>query len=216
VSGYIRDATNNRRQILVHCNGDAAADQLLSIYMGIFNEKPEIGKADLRPVMLHCQTVRDNQLDLMKKLGMIPSIFIDHTYYWGDVHMENLGDFRGSRISPAASALDKGLKMTLHQDSPTVRPDMLHTVWTAVNRISRSGETIGEKQRISVYQALEAVTKNAAYQYHEEDLKGTIGAGKLADLVILDKNPLSVEEDQIKNIKVVETIKEGETIFRAY
>ena len=92
---------------------------------------------------------------------------------------------------------------------------MLETIWCAVNRITKKGVLLGEDERVSVMDALEAVTKNAAYQYFEEDIKGTIKEGKLADLVILDKNILKVDPMDIRDIKVVETIKEGNTIYKA-
>jgi len=214
VKGFIRVAIGDNQQLLVHCNGDAASDQLLNMYSEALEESGNPNKGNLRPTMIHCQTVRNDQLDQMAELDMLPSIFVAHTYYWGDVHLKNLGEERGSRISPAKSALDRGLCINLHQDSPVVKPLMLHTIWAAVNRITRNGVAIGPKERIGVYDALKAVTINAAYEYFEEDLKGTIEKGKLADLVVLDKNPLEVDPMAIKDIQVVETIKEGVTLYR--
>ena len=171
-------------------------------------------KNDLRPVMIHCQTVRNDQLDRMIPLKMIPSIFVGHVYYWGDVHMKNFGPERGNHISPAKDALDRNLMINFHQDTPITKPNMLHSVWCAVNRLSRQGNLIGEDQKISVYDALKAVTINAAYEYFEENSKGSIKEGKRADLVILDKNPLAVDPMTIKDIKVLETIKDGKTIYK--
>jgi len=127
--------------------------------------------------------------------------------------LKNLGEERGRRISPAKSAFDRGLIVNFHQDSPVVKPLMLHTVWCAVNRITRNGVSIGPEERVSVYDALKAVTINAAYAYFEEDIKGTLEEGKLADLVILDENPLKVDPYDIKDIQVLETIKEGVTLY---
>lgn len=104
---------------------------------------------------------------------------------------------------------------TLHQDTPVILPNMLETIWCAVNRITKEGVVIGEQEKVSPLDALKGVTINAAYQYFEEDKKGSIKEGKLADLVILDKNPLKVDPMTIKDIKVVETIKEGKTLYRA-
>lgn len=170
--------------------------------------------ADLRPVMLHCQTARDDQLDKMADLKMIPSIFVGHVYYWGDIHKKNLGDTRGRRISPCKSALDRGRVLNFHQDTPVTKPDMLHSVWAAVNRVTRGGEVLGPEQRIGVYDALKAITINTAYAYHEEQEKGTLEAGKLADLVILDKSPLKTDKMKLKDIVVLETIKEGKTLYK--
>jgi len=211
---YTKATIDENLQVLAHCNGDATSDQFISNYKKALMQSNNPNKENLRPVMIHCQTVRDDQLDEMVKLQMLPSIFVGHTYYWGDVHMENLGIERGRRISPAKSALDRGLCINLHQDSPVTKPLMLHSMWCAVNRISRSGKVIGPEQCIDVYDALKAVTINAAFAYFEESIKGSLKAGKLADLVILDKNPLTVDKMEIKDIRVLETIKEGNTIWK--
>lgn len=129
------------------------------------------------------------------------------------MHLKNLGQERGSRVSPAKSALDRGLVVNFHQDAPVVAPNMLHTIWCAVNRITRKGVQIGPEECVSVYDALKAVTINAAYAYFEEDQKGSIEPGKLADFVILDQNPMEVDKMEIKDIQVLETIKEGESVF---
>lgn len=121
----------------------------------------------------------------------------------------------GNRISPAKSAFDRGLVVNLHQDAPVVKPNMLQTIWSAVNRITRKGVEIGKEERISVYDALKAVTTNAAYVYFEEKKKGSIAPGKVADFVILNDNPLKVDQMAIKDIQVLETIKEGNSLFKA-
>lgn len=213
VEDAARAAVAHGYQLLAHCNGDAASDQYIRCYKkAVEAEKGENG--DLRPVMIHCQTVRDDQLEEMARLGMIPSIFVAHTYYWGDVHLKNLGAVRGAHISPVKSALACGLKYNFHQDSPVLAPDMMRTVWCAVNRLTRKGVKIGADQCISVYDALKGITINAAYAYHEEDIKGSLEVGKLADMVILEKNPLKAEPMELKDIKVSETIKEGVTLYK--
>ena len=212
---WVETAVEKGYQLLAHCNGDAASGQYLAAFekaAGKTSENPEKIRA-LRPVMIHCQTVGDDQLDEMKELGMIPSIFVAHTWYWGDVHLKNLGSVRGAHISPARAAMERGLIYNFHQDTPVVEPDMLHTVWCAVNRVTRSGKPIGQEQCIGVYEALKGVTIHGAYAYHEEERKGTLEAGKLADMVILDRNPLKTDKMQIRDIQVLETIKEGKTLY---
>lgn len=204
-------ALEKRLQLLAHCNGDAASEQFLTQYTRALKEHPDA--PDLRPVMIHCQTVRDDQLDRMAEIGMLPSIFVGHTYYWGDVHLRNLGTERGSRVSPVKSALDRGMLYNFHQDTPVTKPNMLHSVWCAVNRLTRSGVSIGPEQAVSVYDALKGITCNAAYAYFEEDQKGTLEPGKLADLVVLGENPLSVDPMRIRDIPVLATIKEGEVVY---
>ena len=211
VKTFVRTALSENMQLLSHCNGDAAADQLISS----FNEVLKLGKytKNTRPVMIHAQTIRYDQIDEMKKIGMIPSYFVAHVYYWGDIHIQNLGEERASIISPAKTTLDKGVPFTFHQDSPVVPPNMLHTIWCAVNRITKNGVLLGEHERISPLDALKAITINSAYQYFEENIKGSLKEGKLADLVILDKNPLEVDPMEINDIRVLETIKEGQTLY---
>jgi len=211
---YAKTAIEDGMQLLTHCNGDAASEQFLNAYEKALASVDKADKNDLRPVMIHCQTVRNDQLDRMIPLKMIPSIFVGHVYYWGDVHMKNFGSNRGHHISPAKDALNRNLTINFHQDTPITHPNMLHSVWCAVNRLSRQGNVIGEDQKISVYDALKAVTINAAYEYFEEDSKGSIKEGKRADLVILDKNPMEADPMEIKDIKVLETIKDGKTIYK--
>lgn len=213
VENYIRTAIREKRQVLAHCNGDAASEQFVNAYDKVMSEEELTD--DLRPVMIHCQTVRNDQLDRMSKLHMIASIFVGHVWYWGDVHVRNFGPQRGNHISPVKDALDRNVKVNFHQDTPVTRPDMMHSVWCAVNRISRGGNIIGEDQKIDVYQALRAITIDAAYEYFEEGAKGSIEPGKRADLVILEESPLEVDPLDIRKIHVLETIKDGETVYQA-
>lgn len=212
VKEFVKISLDENIQLITHCNGDAAAEQLIDSFKD--NLCKDESAIKTRPVMIHAQTVRADQLEEMAKLNMIASFFIAHTYYWGDIHIVNLGKERAFRISPAKTAIEKGVIYTFHQDTPVIPPNMLETIWCAVNRISKDGVIIGKDECISPLDALKGVTINAAYQYFEEGIKGSIEEGKLADLIILDKNPLKVNPMDIKNIKVIETIKEGKTLFR--
>ncbi len=212
VTRFVAQALEDDCQLLTHCNGDAAADQLLRCCRKALAGRRDA--KDLRPVMVHCQTIRPDQLDAMAAIGMIPSIFVAHTYFWGDIHLQNLGPERGHGISPARSALSRNLPVTFHLDSPVRKPNILQTIWSAVNRRTRSGAVVGPQERIDVYSALKAVTVHAALQYGEEEQKGSIAPGKLADFVVLDRNPLKVPAEEIGSIKVSETLKEGCTVFR--
>ncbi len=205
-------AVSSGRQILAHCNGDRAAEQ----YLGALSRLKQEGKdpAAVRPVMIHAQLLGLDQIPELVRLGVIPSFFVAHVYHWGDAHIRNFGLERASKISPAASAGRAGLPYTFHQDAPVIRPDMLETVWCAVNRCTREGTVLGEDERVTVKEALLAVTARAAYQYSEEKEKGTLAPGKRADLVILDKNPLETEPERIREIRILETIKDGKTIYK--
>jgi predicted amidohydrolase YtcJ len=150
----------------------------------------------------------------MKALAMVPSYFSAHTFYWGDWHRDSVfGEARASRISPTASTVARGMPFTVHNDAPIVPPDMLRLLWATTNRLTRSGKVLGPDQRISTYDALRAITVNAAYQHFEEDIKGTLQAGKQADIVILSRDPLSVDAKDLLDIKVVATVARGRQVF---
>jgi predicted amidohydrolase YtcJ len=211
VQSILEKGFANNWQILVHANGDAAMDQLIRTL------QPNVvkyGLGDRRNTLIHGQYIREDQLDSFKELDVIASLFPLHTFYWGDWHKQIIGEELGNKISPVRTALNKGLKITIHTDAPVALPNLMRVVWTAVNRTSRSGAIIGEGERLTPYEALQAITIWSAYQHFEEDRKGTLTPGKLADLVILEKNPLKVAPDEIKDIQVRETIKEGVTIFK--
>ncbi len=213
VTDYFKSLIENNIQVNVHCNGDAAADQFIRCYKKALEETGS--QTNLRPVMVHAQTVREDQLDAMKELGIIPTFFLDHIWFWGDYHYDSVfGPERANRLSPAKSALRRNMNFTLHQDSPVKMPNQILAIHNAVNRQTQSGRILGEDQRLTVMEAIKALTLNAAYQYFEEETKGSIEEGKLADFVILDRNPLEVESSKIKEINVLETIKEGNTIYK--
>ena len=204
VQAYIYRAKTERQQLLVHCNGDAAIDQFIRC-----TEK--VGDCEtLRFVAIHAQLMRRDQLDRIKKLQILPSYFVAHTYYWGDVHRIHLGQ-RAQGISPLRSTLAMGIPFTLHQDTPVVEPDMLHTIWCATHRQTKSGQILGEEQCISTYDALRAITAHAAYQYFAENEKGTIEAGKCADFVILSDDPMQMED--VRQIRVLQTVKDGQVVY---
>lgn len=212
VTQYFVDCINLNIQVHTHVNGDEACAQFLRCYKKAIEITGH--GAELRPVMVHCQALRKDQLDDVKAVGAVPTFFNDHVRFWGDLHHDQVfGPERAQNISPIGWALEKGIKFTLHQDPPVKMPNQILAIHTAVNRTTESGRVLGEDQRIPVIEAIKAVTINGAYQYFEEETKGSIEEGKLADLVILDKNPLTIPKEEIENIKVLETIKEGNTIY---
>jgi predicted amidohydrolase YtcJ len=203
---------DNNLQVIFHSNGDAAIDFLIEAHR--FAAGADLSK-DRRTTCIHCQFIRPDQLKQFAELKLIPSLFTDHTFFFGDTHVANRGLQQASFISPMRAARDLGLRPTNHTDAFVVPIDQMMTVWTAVNRPLRSGGTLGADQRITPYEALQAITIDAAYQYREEDSKGSIRPGKRADLVILSADPTKVEPMTIKDIKVLETIKDGRTIWPA-
>jgi len=211
VNGMLKSVYEKGLQSLFHANGDGAIDMCIKAHEFASDGDPT---KERRTTIIHSQFVRPDQLDKYVEYNLIPSFYTEHTFFFADAHIKNRGLEQASFISPMKTALEKGLEPTNHTDFNVAPIDQMMVVWTAVNRISRNGEVIGKDERISPYQALQAITSHAAYQYFEEDRKGTLEKGKLADLVILDANPLKVESMKIKDIKVVETIKEGQTIFK--
>lgn len=199
--------------MLVHCNGDAAAEMLLDA-LDRADESVPLG--DHRTVMIHAQTVREDQIDRMAALGVVPSYFSAHTFYWGDWHRDSvLGPERAQRISPTRSTLARNMPFTVHNDAPVVPPDMIRLLWATANRLTRSGQVLGEAQRLDTLEALRAVTANAAYQSFEECCKGTLTPGKQADLVVLSRDPLSMPAADLLDLDVVETVSRGATVFIA-
>lgn len=201
-------------QLFIHANGDASIDMIIKAHEYAAKTLQQPLDKDRRTIVVHSQFVRPDQLETFKRYNIEPSFFTNHAYFWGDVHVENLGKKRAEFLSPIVSADKLGLKYTNHSDATVTPIDPIFTLWTAVNRVSRSGKVIGSEQKASPYQALKSITSHAAYQLFEEDSKGTLEVGKVADFVVLDKNPLTVKPMQIKDIKVVTTIKNGKPIYQ--
>ena len=208
---YIDLAFDKKQQLLAHCNGDAAAEQ----YVSQFEKELALREdKDIHRALCTCPACTKRTASPYGKNRNDPKLFCAHTYYWGDIHLKNFGEKRGSQISPVKDAIGYDMKYTFHQDSPVIPPDMMKTVSCAVNRITRKGRSIGENQKISVLEALKAITKYGAYQYFEEDTKGTIVPGKTADFVVLDQNPLTAKPEDLADVKVLLTIKENQVVFR--
>ena len=196
---------------LAHANGDAAVDLMIEgVAEGVEGMDP---MPDHRSVIIHAQLMRADQLDQAAELNIVPSFFAAHTFFWGDWHVRSFGEKRGTNVSPARWAIDRGVNFTIHNDAMVVPPDIMRLVSVAVNRKSRSGRVLGPHQRLTVMEALNAVTLGAAYQYFEEDTKGSITVGKQADLVILGESPLTADPAQLEFIPIVETFSRGRSVF---
>ena len=198
-------------QIAIHGNGDAAIDDIIHAFREAQRDFP---REDARHRIEHCQMVRKDQLDEIAELGITPSFFVGHVFYWGDRHRDIfMGPERAAGISPLKSSIDRGIRFTVHDDTPVTPVDPLQLIWVSVNRLTRSDQVLGPEERVSPLEAMRAMTIDAAWQNFEEDIKGSIEAGKLADLVILSDNPLTVDPLTIREIEVLETIVGGETVY---
>ena len=200
-------------QLLTHSNGERASDLLISA-LTIAEMKHGPGK-DRRPVLIHGQFLREDQVDSYKRLGVLPSLFPMHTFYWGDWHTSRtVGPVLGQNISPTGWVRRRGMIFTTHHDAPVAFPDSMRVLDATVTRVARgSGKVIGPDQRVDVITALKAMTIWPAWQHYEEKSKGSIEVGKLADFVVLSRDPTKGDPNTIDRIKVTETIKEGVTVF---
>ena len=204
-------AYKNQWQLLVHTNGDAAIDQLINL-VGQVSQEQSLG--DHRTVMIHGQFTRKDQVSQLKALGIFPALYPMHTFYWGDWHRDSVASLqRASNISPTGWFVKEDMHFTIHSDAPVTFPNSMRILDSAINRVTRSGKTLGEEQKISPLDALKAMTIWGAYQHFEENIKGSIEKGKQADFVILDNNPLEIATDKIKDIKVLQTINDDKTVF---
>jgi predicted amidohydrolase YtcJ len=211
LNAYVQRVHDMKVPMLVHANGDAAIDLMLDAIDKAVGGQPD---PNWSITLIHGQFVRKDQLDRLKKYGVTPSFYTLHTFYFADAHVKNRGKEQAAYISPMRDAIDKGLRPTNHTDFVVAPLDQMMVMWSAVNRISRGGAVIGADQRVTPLEALKAQTINAAWQYGEQDSKGSLEPGKRADLVILDRNPIKVAPLEIKGISVLETVKDGHPTYQ--
>ena len=210
VTAAVAEFVDKGIQIFAHANGDAAIDMIID-GLRAAGVTASDGRRDC---VIHSQFVRPDQLDAYVELGMTPSFFTGHTFFWGDVHVENTGPERAAFISPVAAAYERGLRCSNHSDFSVTPIDPFLMMQTAMLRRSRSGVVLGPDQRVDALTALRTLTIDAAWQIFEEDTKGSIAPGKLADLVIVDRNPLEVDPEEMLELQVIETFKAGESVWR--
>ena len=194
----------------LHANGDGAIDAFLKAHE--FAAAGDLSK-DRNVTMIHAQFTRKDQIAKYVQYKIRPSLYTLHTYYFAEAHIKNRGAEQAMHISPMRDAIDAGLHPTNHTDFVVAPLDQMMMLWSAVNRISRDGVEIGPDQRVTPLEGLKAMTIWVAEQYGEQASKGTLERGKLADMVILSGNPLKVDRMAIKDIKVLETLKEGTTVY---
>ncbi|MCU0955451.1 MAG: amidohydrolase [Hyphomicrobium sp.] len=204
-------AYGNDLQILVHSNGEAASDLLIAAANAARTRHATAGQ---RPVLIHGQYLREDQVDSLIKLGIFPSLFTMHTFYWGDWHREHtVGPQLAENISPTGWFVARGSRYSAHTDAPVAFPDTMRSLDATVTRRTRSGDILGPSQRVDVITALKGMTIWPAYQHFEEATKGSLEPGKLADFVILSADPTAVDPDTLDELKIAETIKEGQTVY---
>lgn len=197
-------------QLFVHANGDAAIDMAIKGFDALGIKASD----NRRPIVIHSQFQRPDQLAAYARIGVGPAYFSNHTYYFADVHRSNFPADVVGFISPFKAAMKAGLHPSNHSDAPVTKLDPFTQLWSSMARASLSGVVNGADQRLSAYEGLEMLTTGPAWQVFEENRKGRIKPGLLADFVVLDRNPLTTPLDQIRSIKVLQTVKEGQTVWR--
>jgi predicted amidohydrolase YtcJ len=213
VQDAVNWCTENGIQIFVHANGEGASDMLIAALGAAKKLYPE---ADTRPVLIHGQFLREDQVDSYQRLGVFPSLFPMHTFYWGDWHRDHtVGPVRAENISPTGWLVKRGMMFGTHHDAPVAFPNSMRVLDATVTRRTRSGDILGPHQRVDVMTALKAMTLWPAWQQFEEDRKGSIEVGKLADFVILSADPTAVDPETLDQIDVLVTIKNGAVVYEA-
>ena len=220
MNDIVLEAHRKGYQVAIHAQGDYGIDVAIDAIQYAMWKYP---RKDPRHRIEHCQCVTPEGLKRMQRLGIIGSFYPHHTWYWADRHISTfIGMERASRIDPMKSAINAGVVTIAHSDAPisvigdpVFGADPLFGIWCAVNRKTREGVLLGPEERITPMEGIRAYTINAAYASFEENIKGSIEPGKLADFVILSKNPCEVAPWEIKNIKVERTIIGGETVYQA-
>ncbi len=196
----------------IHTNGDEASEFVLDCLEQALTDLP---RADHRHTLQHCQMADAAQFRRMATLGVCVNLFANHLYYWGDAHAaQTIGPDRARRMDACGSALAHGVAMAMHSDAPITPMAPLFTAWCAVNRITSSGVVLGEHERITVPQALQAITLGAAYTLRMDHLVGSIEVGKYADFCVLDDDPTAVEPMRLKDIAVAGTVLGGQVMQR--
>jgi predicted amidohydrolase YtcJ len=200
-------------QLAIHGNGDQSIEDILDAFEAAQQQNPV---ADPRLILIHSQMARQDQIARMKALGVTPSFFSAHTWYWGDRHRELfMGPERAAVMSPAKWAQDIDLRYSSHLDTPVTPMLPLQAVWSMVHRITFGGDVLGPQQRVSVMQALRAVTIDAAWQVFEEGNRGSLEPGKFADMIILSGSPLD-EPMAMRELTVERTMVGGATIYQLH
>src|SRR5690606_24253423 len=203
VEGYHRAGI----QLHIHTNGDEATELALNAVERAQTLHPRF---DHRHTLQHCQMADAAQFRRMARLGMCANLFSNHIFYWGDAHYEmTMGPDRANRMNACATAQRIGVPFAVHSDAPITPIGPLFTAWCAVNRQTASGRVLGASERISVSDALRAITLGAAYTLHMDDKIGSIEVGKYADFCVLDSDPSLAAPEALKDVKVQGTVVGG-------
>jgi len=194
-------------QMHIHVNGDLASQVTIDALERSLSKHP---RGDHRHVLQHCQMADVAQFRKMAALGLCVNLFANHIHFFGDKHFDTtIGPDRATRMNATRTALDLGVPLAIHSDAPVTPMGPLFTAWCAVNRLTGSGKVLGPNQRISVAEALHAITLGAAYTLRMDHEIGSIECGKRADFAVLERDPLAVDPLELKDIAVAGTVLDG-------
>ena len=194
-------------QMHIHVNGDEASEVAIG---AIERAVRKHGGLEHRHTLQHCQMADDAQFRRMATAGLCVNLFSNHIWFFGDQHLElTIGVDRALRLDAARSALDHGVPLAIHSDAPVTPMGPLQTAWCAVNRLTPKGRVLGEAQRISVAEALSAITLGAAYTLGLDGEIGSIETGKRADFAVLGDDPTAVSPETLRDVPVLGTVCGG-------
>ncbi len=197
-------------QLAMHGNGDASIDLIIDALTMANEHYP---RKDARHIVVHAQTIRSDQLQTLAELSATVSFFPAHTFFWGDWYRHRLlGEVRSANISPLATADQFGVKYSIHSDAPVTPMQPMAMLWSATQRKTLSGVALGEMLAVSRERALQAMTIDAAWQNHLETDRGSLEAGKLADIIVLSGDPLQV--DDVRKLQVQRVWIGGRDVYR--
>ena len=200
-------ALSSNVHVHTHTNGDEATQLAIELLEQALRVHPT---PDHRFTLQHCQLADAAQFRRMASLGMCVNLFANHHFYWGDEHYTlTVGPERAERMNACRTALANGLPMGIHSDAPITPLAPLFTAWCAVNRITASGRVQGEYEKISVADALYAITLGAAYTLKLDGEIGSIEAGKRADFAVLEDDPTEIGDANLKDVRVWGTVQAG-------
>ena len=200
-------------QLHIHTNGDEASELAVEMIGRALAEHPRL---DHRHTLQHCQMADEAIFRRMAATGICVNLFANHIYYWGEQHRTlTMGPTRALRLDACGTALQAGVPLAIHSDTPVTPVNPLFTMWCAVNRVTAAGHVLGEHERITPAQALHAVTLGAAYTLHMDHVIGSLDVGKFADFAVLDQDPMTVEPMALRDIKVRATVLGGRVFDNA-
>ncbi len=198
-------------QVNCHANGDVAIESVMTAVERAQNLYP---RTDARPKITHCTLINDDLVRRLKAAGVVPALFTSYAYYNSD-KFTFYGEELMKRCMAFRTLLDAGVVASAGSDFSPGPFDPRMAIQGMVTRTGWEGKTWGANQRISVEEALRVNTINGAFNSHEESIKGSITPGKLADFVVLDKNPHMIDSSTIKDIQIVRTVVGGKTVYQA-